>query len=59
MQSVLLVLVKGHGETKSGDYIMYYTRGKRAETGITIVVHKSTMRSVVIKIVCKDSINAL
>jgi tRNA threonylcarbamoyladenosine modification (KEOPS) complex Cgi121 subunit len=36
---------------------VYYSGGKRAETGVTIVVHKGTMRSVVIKI--DDSINAL
>ena len=50
---------KGHGEIKSGDYIAYYSEGKRAETGMAIVVQKSTMRSIVIKIVCNDRINAL
>jgi polygalacturonase len=38
---------------------LYNSGGKRAETGIAIVVHKSTMRSVVTKTVCNESRNAL
>ena len=37
---------------------MYYSRGERAERGVAIVVHKSTVRSVVKKIVCNDRIIA-
>jgi hypothetical protein len=36
-----------------------YSEGKRTERGIAIVVQKSTMRRVAIKIVCNDKINAL
>jgi hypothetical protein len=39
-------------------FIVYYSGGKRAEIAIAIVVQKSTMRSVVIKIVCNDRIIA-
>jgi len=39
--------------------MVYYSEGKSVETGIAIVMQKSTMRSVVIKIVCNDRINAL
>jgi hypothetical protein len=39
-------------------FIVYYSGGKRAETGIAIVVKKSTMRSVVVQIVCNDRIIA-
>ena len=39
---------------------MYYSGGEQAERGVTIVVHKSVVRSVVKKIVvCNDRIIAL
>jgi hypothetical protein len=38
---------------------VYYSGGKRAENGVSIVVHKSVVRSVVIKIVCNDVIVAI
>jgi len=41
------------------DYIVYYSGGEWAETGVAIVVHKSLVRSVVKKIVCSDRIIAL
>ena len=47
---------KGQGEIRSGDYTVYYSRGKRAERGVPIVVHKSVVRSVVKKKVCNDRI---
>ena len=39
------------------DYIVYYSGGEWAETGVAIVVHKSLVRSVVKKIVCSDRIS--
>src|SRR5215471_15843032 len=30
---------KGQGELRSGDYIVYYSGGERAEKGVAIVVH--------------------
>ena len=50
---------KGQGEIRSGYYTVYYSRGKRAERGVPIVVHKSVVRSVVKKIVCNDRIIAI
>jgi hypothetical protein len=38
---------------------VYYAGGERAERGVAIVVHNSTMRSVVMKIFCSDRIIAL
>ena len=31
---------KGQGEIRSGDYIVYYSGGERAEKDMAIVVHK-------------------
>ena len=42
---------KGQGEIRSCDYTVYYSGGERAERGVAIVVHKSVLRSVVMKIV--------
>ena len=50
---------KGQGEIRSGDYIVYYSGGERAERGVAIVLYKSVVRSVVKKIVCNDRIIAL
>ena len=50
---------KGQGEIRSGDYIVYYSGGERAERGVAIVVHKRLVRSVVKKIVCSDRIIAI
>ena len=50
---------KGQGEIRSGDYAVYYSGGERAERGVAIVVHKSVLRSVVVKVVCNDRIIAL
>ena len=44
---------------RSGDYTLYYSGGEQAERGVTIVVHKSVVRSVVKKIVCNDRIIAI
>jgi hypothetical protein len=46
-------------EPGSGDHTVYYSGGERAVRGIALVVHKSIMRSVVNKNICKDTINAL
>ena len=46
---------KGQGETRNGDYIVYYTEGERAEK-LAIVVHKSRVKCVVKKIVYNDRI---
>jgi len=45
---------KGQGETRNGDYIVYYTEGERAEK-LAIVVHKSRVKCVK-KIVYNDRI---
>jgi hypothetical protein len=50
---------KGQGEIRSGDYIVYYSGGDRAERGVAIVVHKSIVKSVVKKSVFSDSIIAV
>jgi nitrogen regulatory protein PII len=50
---------KGQGETRSGDYAMYYSGGEKSEIVVAIVVHKSTVGSVVKKIVCNDRIIAV
>jgi len=50
---------KGQGEIRSGDYTVYYSGGERAEKYVTIVVHKSVVRSVVKKIVHNDRIIAI
>jgi len=50
---------KGQGEIRSGDYTVYYSGGERAEKGVAIVVHKSVVRSVVMKIVYNDRIIAI
>ena len=50
---------KWQGEIRSGDYTVYYTGGEQAEKGVAIVVHKSTVRSVVKKIVYNDTIIAI
>jgi hypothetical protein len=50
---------KGQGEIKSGDYTVYYSGGKHAEKFVTIMVHKSVVRSVVKKIVYNDRIVAI
>jgi hypothetical protein len=47
---------KGQGEIRSGDYTVYYSRGDRAKRGITIVVHKSIVKSVVKKSAYSDRI---
>ena len=47
---------KRQGEIRSGDYTVYYSRGERAEKVVTIVVHKSVVRSVVKKVVYNDRI---
>jgi len=49
----------GQGEIRSGDYTVYYSKDKKAERDIVIVVHKSRVRSDVKKIVCNDRITAL
>jgi exonuclease III len=45
---------KGQGEIRSGDYTVYYSGGERDEKGVSIVVHKSVVRSVVKTLVCTD-----
>ena len=50
---------KEQGEIRSGDYTVYNSGGERAERGVTIVVHKSVVRSVVKNTVCNDRIIAL
>ena len=50
---------KGKGEIRSGDYTVYYSGGERVERAVAVVMHKSTVRSVVKKIVCNDRIFAL
>ena len=50
---------KGQGEIRSGNYTVHYSVGERAEKGVAIVVHKSTVRSVVKKIVYNDRIIAI
>jgi hypothetical protein len=40
-------------------YIIYVSEGERAERVIAVVVHKSTVRSVVTKMVCRDRFIAL
>ena len=45
---------EGQGETRNGDYIVYYTEGERAEK-LAIVVHKSRVKCVK-KIVYNDRI---
>jgi len=47
---------KGQGEIRSGDYIVCYSGGERAERGVAIVVQKSIVRSVVKKIVMTESL---
>ena len=47
------------GELRSGDYIVYYSGGERAEKGVAIVLHKSVVRSVFKKIVYNDRIIAI
>jgi len=46
-------------EIRSGDYAVYYSGGEQAEKGVAIMVHKSTVRSVVKKIVYNDRIIAI
>jgi hypothetical protein len=36
---------KGQGEIRRGDYTVFYSRGKRAERGVAMVVYKSIVRS--------------
>jgi hypothetical protein len=43
---------------RSGDCTLYYSGGEKTERGISVVVHKSMVTSVV-KIVCNDRIIAL
>ena len=50
---------KRQGEIRSGFYTAYYLGGEWAARGVAIVVHKSTVRSVVKKIVCNVRIIAL
>ena len=50
---------KGQGEIRSGDHTLYYSGGERAEKTVAIVVHKSTVRGVVKKIVYNDRIIAI
>jgi hypothetical protein len=50
---------KGQGEIGIGDYTVYYSGGELAERGVAVVVHKSTVRSVVKKTVCNERIIAL
>jgi exonuclease III len=50
---------KGQGEIRSGDYTVYYSRGEKSERGVVTVVHKSTVGSVIKKIVCNDRIIAV
>jgi len=50
---------RGQGEIRGGDYTVCYSGGEWAERGVTIVVHRSIVKSVVKKIVCNDRIIAL
>jgi exonuclease III len=50
---------KGQGEIRSDDYTVYYCGADRDERGVAIVVHKSTVKSVVKKSVCSDRIIAV
>lgn len=50
---------KEQGEIRSDDYVVCYSRGKRAEIKHTGMVHKSIVRRVVKKIVCNNRITAL
>jgi hypothetical protein len=50
---------KGQGEIRCGDYTVYYTGGERVEKVVAIVVHKSVVRIVVMKIVYNDRIIAI
>ena len=45
---------KGQGEIRSGDYTVYYSVAERAEKGVTIVVIRSILKSVVQKVVYND-----
>jgi hypothetical protein len=47
---------KGQSGIRNGDYKLYYSGGERAEKFVTIVVHKSVVRSIVKKIVYNDRI---
>jgi nitrogen regulatory protein PII len=47
---------KGQCEIRSGNYTMHYSGGEKSKTGVAIVVYKSTVGSVVKKIVCNDNL---
>jgi hypothetical protein len=59
MLGVSEVWWKGQGETRSGDYTVYYSGGESAERDVAIVVHKIILKSVVKELVYSDKITAV